>query len=301
MANRAPFGLSPRPGVSAKALRLAARLTPILLLFCIQVTALRAADPAPALLLANVYHPGIDVSRYWVSEKLDGARAYWDGKRLYFRSGRPVNAPAWFTAGFPGQGLDGELWIGRGSFDRLSGIVRKEVPDDGEWRNVHYMVFELPEATGDFTTRLARMRETVDRAGVPWLRMVEQARFPDHTTLKRRLDAVVKVGGEGLMLHLAEAPYVSGRNDALLKLKPWLDAEAVVVAHLPGHGKYEGMLGALMVEAPDGHRFRLGTGFSDAQRRAPPPVGSQVTYRYRELNKNGLPRFARFLRVRETF
>jgi DNA ligase-1 len=279
--------------------RLSGHVLFVLLLCC--GASLHAANTALDLLLASVYREGVDVSRYWVSEKLDGARAYWDGKTLIFRSGQPVHAPAWFTAGFPTQPLDGELWIGRGQFDRLSGIVRKAVPVDAEWREVRYMVFELPAAPGDFTTRLTRLREIIDRAGVSWLSLIDQERVVDHAALKRRLDAVVRMGGEGLMLHLAEAPYVSGRNDALLKLKPWLDAEAVVVAHIPGRGKYAGMLGALRVELADGRRFNLGTGLSDAARRDPPPPGSVVTYRYRGLSRNGLPRFASFLRVRETF
>ena len=294
---------SPRPGmaVAIQPWRLAGRLLFMLPLCFAPIFGQGADGSPPALVLANIYREGIDVSRYWVSEKLDGARAYWDGKALYFRSGRPVRAPAWFTAAFPAQALDGELWTGRGEFDRLSGIIRKEVPLDAEWRAVRYMVFELPEARGDFTTRLTRLREIVEGAGVPWLRMVEQERMADHGALRRRLEAVVKAGGEGLMLHLADAPYVSGRNDALLKLKPWLDAEAIVTAQIPGKGKYAGMLGALRVERPDGRRFNLGTGFSDAQRRDPPSVGTLVTYRYRELNKNGLPRFASFLRVRQNF
>ncbi len=260
-----------------------------------------AGPGAPALLLANVYRDAIDVSRYWVSEKLDGARAYWDGKSLRFRSGQPVHAPAWFTAGFPTQALDGELWIGRGEFDRLSGIVRKQQPVDEEWRQVCYMVFELPEAPGDFTQRLERIRDIARAAQLPWLQAVEQFRVRDRQKLKRRMDAMVRAGGEGLMLHLADAPYETGRGDVLLKLKPWLDAEAIVITHVPGQGRFQGMLGALQVESADGRRFRLGTGFTDAARRAPPPIGTLVTYRYRELNKNGLPRFASFLRVHESF
>jgi len=75
-------------------------------------------------------------------------------------------------------------------------------------------------------------------------------------------------------------------------------AEAVVVGHLPGKGRLAGMLGALLVETPDGRRFRLGTGFSDEERREPPPLGATVTYRYFGKTRNGVPRFASFLRIR---
>jgi len=256
---------------------------------------------APPLLLASVLPAQTDVSRYWVSEKLDGVRAIWDGKELRFRSGRPVAAPAWFTANLPNQQLDGELWLARGEFDRLSGIVRKLQPDDAEWRQVRYMLFELPEAAGTFSERIVRMQEIVAVAQVPWLQVIDQFRVSDRTELQQRLAEVLKHRGEGLMLHLADAPYTTGRGDVLLKLKPWLDAEAKVIAHLPGKGKYLGMLGALRLETPDGKRFSLGTGFSDEVRRHPPAIGVLVSYRYRELNPNGLPRFASYLRVRETF
>lgn len=259
-----------------------------------------ATEPPP-LLLAERYQGGVDVSRYWASEKLDGVRAHWDGKQLRFRSGNPLPAPRWFVATLPARALDGELWLGRGAFERLSGIVRRASPDDEEWRQVRFMVFELPGAPGNFTERLARLHAVVGQASVPWLQAVEQFRLPDDKALKKKLAEVVRAGGEGLMLHRADALYETGRSPALLKVTPWLDDEARVVAHLPGKGKYAGVLGALQVEMPDGRRFALGTGLTDDQRRSPPPVGTQVTYRYRELTRNGIPRFARFLRVREPF
>ena len=257
--------------------------------------------PAPAMLLAEVAGTDIDVSHYWVSEKFDGVRAQWDGHALRFRGGSRVPAPAWFTEDFPEVPLDGELWIGRDAFDALSGTVRHLEPVDVEWRRVRYLVFELPGAPGDFSARVERMRKVVARAAVPWLEAVEQTRIASREDLMRRLDAVVRAGGEGLMLHRADAPYLTGRSDALLKLKPWLDAEAVVVGYVPGKGKYLGVTGALLMETPDGGRFRLGSGLSDSLRREPPPVGTRITYRYQHLTKKGLPRFPHYLRVRDAF
>ena len=253
------------------------------------------------MLLAGEYAAHIDVSQYWVSEKFDGVRAQWDGRTLRFRGGGVVPAPAWFTAHFPAVPLDGELWIARGRFDALSGMVRTLEPVDAEWRQVRYLIFELPGTAGDFSARVRQMRVLTEQAGVPWLQAVEQTRVANHAELMQRLDSVIKSGGEGLMLHRADAPYLTGRNDALLKLKPWQDAEAVVVGHLPGKGKYAGMTGALEMEMPDGQRFRLGSGLSDTQRRQPPPIGTRITYRYQHLTKNGMPRFPRYLRVRQDF
>lgn len=258
-----------------------------------------AQDAPPSILLAREAVADIDPAPYWVSEKLDGVRALWDGRQLRFRSGRTVSAPHWFLAALPAQALDGELWLGRGRFAELSGIVRTDPPDEAAWRQVRYMIFELPEAPGDFTTRIARLARIVSEAKVPWVAVVPQRRVADRAALATWLAEVVDGGGEGLMLHRADAPYLTGRSDALLKLKPWQDDEGIVVAHLPGQGRFAGMLGALELRLRNGRRLRLGTGFTDEERRHPPAIGVQVTYRYRGLTATGLPRFASFLRVRE--
>jgi DNA ligase 1 len=262
-----------------------------------QSAAPAASAAVPAMLLANVYDSRIDPTLYLVSEKYDGVRAQWDGKTLRFRSGRAVPAPTWFIAKLPPQALDGELWLARGRFDALSGIVRKDVPVDDEWKQVQYMVFELPDAAGSFAERAQAIRDLARHIGWPQLQAVEQTHVTDRKALQRRLAETVAKGGEGLMLHLASAPYVTGRSDVLIKLKPYLDAEATVIGHRPGKGKYEGQMGALQVQTPEGRRFFIGTGFSDEQRRNPPPLGSSITYRYRDLTSTGLPRFASFLRV----
>ena len=257
----------------------------------------------PPILLANVLGPHVDITQYLVSEKYDGVRAIWDGKTLKFRSGRTVAAPTWFIAKLPPEALDGELWLARDRFDELSGIVRKTVPVDAEWQRVNYMIFELPQPEGaapkPFSERANRIKVIVERANFPALKAVDQHRVKDRVALKRELDAVVKGKGEGLMLHLADAPYVTGRSDVLLKLKPLLDTEARVIAHIPGKGKHVGKMGALLVETEAGLRFKLGTGFSDAVRANPPPIDALVTYTYRDVTPSGKPRFASFLRVRE--
>lgn len=277
----APFAFSPPLGV---ALAFAGLLAP--------------AAP-PEMLLAKVLGPEVDVSAYLVSEKFDGVRAFWDGRVLRFRGGGEIPAPRWFLERLPAVPLDGELWMGRGRFEELSSAVRRQEPEDAAWRRIQYLVFELPGAPGSFEARAARIRELVAQVGWPQLVAVAQERVRDRGQLQRRLDQVLEGGGEGLMLHLASAPYVTGRSDVLLKLKALQDAEAVVVAHVPGKGRFRGLLGALEVETPEGRRFRIGTGLSAALRRDPPPVGCTVTYTYRGLTEGGLPRFPAFLRRRE--
>lgn len=257
-----------------------------------------ASAKAPDILLAHIYQQGIDVREYLVSEKLDGIRAVWDGKQLVSRQGHTIHAPAWFTKDFPQQALDGELWIARGQFELLSATVRQLVPEDAAWQKVTYYVFELPDGEGPFADRARHLEQLAQKANSPYLKAIKQFHVQDERSLKLTLASVVARHGEGLMLHRADAPYLTGRNHALLKLKPQLDAEAKVIAYVPGKGKYIGKMGALLVEMPDGLQFKLGTGFTDAERANPPPIGSQVTYTYRDITKNGKPKFASFVRVR---
>ena len=252
----------------------------------------------PRLMLATDYHDGIEVADYYVSEKLDGVRGHWDGRALWTRGGNRIEAPAWFTAGWPGVPMDGELWIGRGRFEQASGIVRTLGGTHPGWREVRFMVFDLPGHEGPFERRLAAMRALLDAADVAWLRPVEQRRVADEAALQARMRAVVAAGGEGLMLHHRDSRYRAGRSVGVLELKPFQDAEARVVGHTAGRGKYAGMAGALVVERADGLRFRIGSGLSDALRADPPPPGSHVTYRYNGFTASGIPRFPRFLRLR---
>ena len=257
-----------------------------------------SAAPPPALLLAQVYRPGMDLQDYWVSEKYDGVRGYWDGSALRTRGGETVNAPAWFTAGWPSTALDGELWAGRGQFTQAQSTTRRDNAGDAAWRQIRFMVFDLPAHPGSFDARLAALKTTVARISQPWVQAVPQQRIANDAALQALLQSTVRAGGEGLMLHRGASLYRAGRSDDLIKVKTHDDAEARVVAHLPGKGKHAGRLGALLVEMPNGQRFKLGTGLSDAEREAPPAIGSWVTYRFRGTHDSGLPRFASFVRVR---
>ena len=264
----------------------------------------RAAKSAPSLMLANVYREGMDLTNYWVSEKYDGVRGYWDGQQLLTRGGERVMAPAWFTAGWPQVPMDGELWAGRGKFAHAVSTVRQQTPDEDAWRALKFMVFDLPGQGGAFTERIPELEKRVLQINQPWVKPVAQRRVADHASLQRLLAKMVKDGGEGLMLHRGTSLYKGQRSDDLIKVKTHEDTEATVIGHVPGRGKYAGQLGALLVEMPavggkPAQRFKLGSGFTNADRRLPPAIGSSVTYRFRGLNDSGLPRFASFVRLRE--
>lgn len=259
------------------------------------------ADQIPKLLLANTYRPDINLQDYWVSEKLDGVRAYWDGKHLISRQGNIYAAPAWFTAVLPNIPLDGELWSGRGRFAQLSGLVRRQAASDADWHDIKYMIFDLPGSTDTFDLRLTQLEQIIDAINANHIQLIRQYRISSHEALMQKLDDIVQQGGEGLMLHRGSSRYINARTDDLLKLKTYLDAEATVIQYLPGAGKYRGMLGSILVETPDAIRFRIGTGFSDQERKNPPAIGSVITYKYFGLTNSGIPRFASFIRVRDDY
>jgi DNA ligase-1 len=254
-------------------------------------------DTPPLLLAEKWEETDIDLAGWWMSEKLDGVRAYWNGQVFISRLGNPFHAPDWFVAGLPPDPLDGELWIARKSFSRTSGIVRRQDKTD-LWREVKYLVFDAPAVTGPFEERLAFVRDFLGRNRPPFAAAHAHERCRDLAHLKGELARVEGLGGEGLMMRQPGSRYEIGRSYTLLKVKNFQEAEARVLEHLPGAGRHKGRLGALGVELPDGTRFSVGTGFSDAEREAPPPVGSVITFRYQELSEGGVPRFPSYVGVR---
>ncbi|CAM4285257.1 DNA ligase [Comamonas aquatilis] len=259
-----------------------------------------AQNTAPPLMLAQVWRSGMPLQDYWVSEKLDGVRGYWNGHQLISRGGRVIAAPPWFTQDWPATPLDGELWAGHGQFAHAQATTAQATPNDAAWRRMQFMVFDLPTAPGSFDERLPLLTQAIAAIKQPWVRKVEQQKLSSEAQLQALLRKTVKAGGEGLMLHKGSAAYRSGRSDDLLKLKPYEDAEARVIGYKSGRGQWQGMTGALVVQTADGRQFALGSGLDAAQRQQPPALGSWVTYRYQGLHeKTGLPRFARFIRVRD--
>ena len=252
---------------------------------------------APKLLLAHSWDNHTDLTGWWMSEKLDGVRAWWDGRQFLSRQGNVYHAPAWFTAGLPSEPLDGELWLARKAFQRTVGIVRRHDQSD-HWRQISFVAFDAPAATGPFEARQALLQGMFRETSVPYARLLQQDRCTGIGHLQTELARIESLGGEGLMLRQPGSQYEAGRSTTLLKVKTFHDAEGRVVEHLPGRGRHAGRLGAVVVELPNGLTFSVGTGFTDSQRQNPPPVDSIVTVRYQELTDRGVPRFPSFVRVR---
>ncbi len=263
---------------------------------------LLSAEAAPAVQLANQYAQNSDLSLqgYWFAEKLDGIRGYWNGHQLLTRQGYLINAPSWFIELLPNIHLEGELWLGRGEFEELSSIVRQSHPDE-RWRSVRFVLFDMPHRIGSFIERRRELERLVDKLALAHVATVEIYPFTSKQELDDTLDLWTGEGAEGIILYQGASIYSASRSDALLKYKRYEDAEARVIGYQPGKGQFEGLVGALIVESADGRQFKLGSGLTLKDRQTPPEIGSQVTYRFNGLTRNGKPRFARFYRVRNFY
>jgi DNA ligase-1 len=255
------------------------------------------AEAGPPLLLAESWDNAMDLSDWWMSEKLDGVRAYWDGKQFLSRQGNLYHAPAWFTEGLPGAPLDGELWIDRKKFQRTVSIVRRQDKND-LWREVRFLIFDAPAAAGGFEDRLAFLKDALANGAAKFARQHAHERCKGLDSLRAELARIESLGGEGLMLRQPGSKYAVGRSATLLKVKTFHDAEAVVVGHQAGAGRHKGRMGALLARLPDGTDFAIGTGFSDRERENPPAIGATVTFRDQELSETGVPRFPSWVGVR---
>ena len=256
------------------------------------------------VMLAHNWKDDLDPAGWWMSEKLDGVRAYWDGRQLLSRNNNVFHAPGWFTAGLPKDHLDGELWIARGRFAETSGIVRRHDEDEG-WREMGYLLFDAPEVKGPFEKRLAWL----EKLKSPSCAVIPQIPCGGQRQLDSYLRNIERAGGEGVMMRRPGSPYERSRSHNLLKVKTFVDSEARVLGYEGGQGKNAGVVGALVCSAlgykgpkvtiRKGVQFKVGTGLTDEQRRHPPKKGSIITFRCQEVTDSGAPRFPSFVGARD--
>lgn len=265
-----------------------------LLLLSPQQVALAQQADAPALLLASEYSQDIPLQGYWVCEKYDGIRAFWNGQQLISRNGLMISLPTTLRQQLPSIPIEGELWLGRGQFGALQSLIQQQDPAAEQWQALQFMVFDLPDAAGSYRQRYQRLQQLVE--GRPFLQVPTYSSYQGPSQLERQLIQLNQVGGEGLMLRDPDALYLATRSKALIKYKSYQDGEAEVVGYSPGQGKYQNMVGALVVKDAQGRLFKLGSGLTEQQRAEPPAIGSMVHYRYNGLTSKGKPRFARFVR-----
>lgn len=252
---------------------------------------------ATELLLAKNYSGQEQVTGWVMSEKLDGVRGYWNGSTLASKNGKPFSPPDAFIASLPPFPLEGELWAGRGNYEQTLSIVTRKQPHD-EWLKLQFAIFDVPEHVGQFTERIKVARQWFAEHPTNYAFVIQQSTVHDREHLLHELQRIEDLGGEGLIVRNPAAVYSAGRSSEILKVKSYQDTEAKVVAHLPGKGRNTGRLGALLVRLDDGTEFKIGTGFTDAERESPPPPGAVVTFKYYGKYQSGIPVFPSFLRIR---
>lgn len=257
-----------------------------------------AQSRAAELMLPKVYMAQVDVAGWLMSEKLDGVRGYWDGKQLLSKNGKVFYPPAAFIRNLPPFPLEGEIWGGRGSFEQTVSIVKKQQPHNG-WLQLKFAIFDVPKEDGGFTQRLNKANDWFANHPSTFAFVILQSNVRDRVQLEQELQRIEELGGEGLIVRKPDACYSAGRSTEILKVKNYQDAEAKVVAHMPGKGRNKGRLGSLLVELDDGREFKIGSGFSDAERVSPPPVGAVITFKFYGSYQSGIPKFASFLRIRQ--
>ena len=263
------------------------RYLPLLLLLSVALFAAK-----PNILLLKTYKDQ-NLTGWVMSEKLDGIRAYWDGKHLLSRNGKIIHAPKWFLKDYPPFAIDGELWTKRNDFENISSIVRDKVPSKA-WSEIKHYIFEVPNANGNLYLRLKKVKPFVSQN----IKIISQYKIKNKQSMQDFLKEVEDEGGEGLVVRDPNAPYINKRTSKALKVKTFLDAECEVIALKKGKGKYNDVLGSLKCKLNNGITFYIGSGFSDTERSHPPKIGDQVTFKYQSLTKYNKPRFPIFLRVR---
>lgn len=275
------------------------KLTFFLHLFiCLSPTICHALD----IMLPQIYDEDIPVVGWFMSEKLDGVRGYWDGTRMLSKNGNVLHPPALFLRDLPPFPLEGELWGGRGSFERTVSIVKRQHPHDG-WLDLQFAIFDVPLASGGFSKRIEQASKWFRAHPSRFAHVIPQQLITHPDQLRAELGRIEGLGGEGLIVRNPAACYTSGRSRDILKVKNFYDMEAVIIGHIPGKGRHLGRLGALLVQLMKNPHitFKIGTGLSDSERDRPPPIGTCITFKYYGFYNSGIPKFPSYIRIRSDF
>jgi DNA ligase-1 len=250
----------------------------------------------PKLFSLKVYRDDINVTDWVMSEKLDGVRAYWDGKQLISRSGRVLNPPRSFTQGFPPFALDGEIWSRRGEFEHIVSIINTKESQEN-WDELSYNIFEVPHQKGGLLQRLDVLEKYLYAHVAEKLHILKQTKIKDEHQVKSFFEQVIARGGEGIVLRDPDEPYYTGRTSSALKYKPFTDAECKIIAVIEGKGKFSGQLGAVKCDYK-GKIIKIGSGFTSEQRKNSFLIGTVISFKYYGLTHLGNPKYPVFLRVR---
>lgn len=236
-----------------------------------------------------------NVSGWLMSEKLDGIRGYWDGQNLYTKNQKLLHPPQEFLVNFPPFALDGELYFKRGDFEFVQNTVLDEMASAG-WEKITYHIFEVPrEDELDFLQRLQIAKNWFDTHPNPQVHIIAQEVCQNNAHLERTLQKMVALGAEGLIVKNPALAYHTGRTNGMLKVKTYFDMEGIVVKH---NFDLKGKCKSIRLKLANGILFNLTNSGNKYQKL--PNIGEVVTFKYYGLTKNGVPKFASFLRVRKS-
>lgn len=236
------------------------------------------------------------INDWYMSEKLDGIRAYWDGKQLLSKNGNILHAPIWFTKNLPKFELDGELWTKRNDFESIQNIVLDKKPSK-DWKKITYNIFEVPNTKGNFLKRLERIKTWQKINNNQYLKIITQIQCRDKTHLDAYLNTLISKKAEGIIIKDGSLEYFKGRSRSILKVKKFFDGEAEVIGiNYKSNDKFK----SLILKMKNNIVFNLGNGFTKEEKQRHPKIGDIITFKYYSLTKYGKPKFASFLRIRKS-
>lgn len=238
-----------------------------------------------------------NTQNYLYSEKLDGVRAYWDGRALYTRGGKRLTPPSFFTQNFPPFEIEGELWSKRGDFENIVSII-KSGKNIQKWSELKFYIFEVPNQSGGILQRLEVLSHYLSSHPAPFIQIIAQIQVSSTKELMDKLQEIQELGGEGIVVRDKNEPYYTGRNQKAMKLKPYLDSECKILSYNLGDGKFKNQVGSFLCQDKE-KTFKIGSGMSEDFRKNPPKIGTIITYKYFGFTQKGLPKFPTFLRIRK--
>ena len=251
----------------------------------------------PDLFLLKTYNENVDIIGWVMSEKLDGVRGFWNGKKLISRGGNVFNPPKWWLKGFPSFAIDGELWTKQNDFENIVSIVRSQ--KNKGWGEINFMIFEVPNQQGGLLKRISILDNYLDKNPSQYIKIIKQIPIKNKLQLESFLEKITAKKGEGVVVRNPKTPYKTGRLSSALKVKKYFDAECVVRQILLGKGKYHNKMGSILCILQSGKKVKIGTGFTDKERDNPPKIGTKVTFKYYGLTKKGKFKYPVFLRIRQ--
>eukprot|EP00026_Physarum_polycephalum_P003033 Phypoly_transcript_03042.p1 GENE.Phypoly_transcript_03042~~Phypoly_transcript_03042.p1 ORF type:complete len:819 (-),score=106.58 Phypoly_transcript_03042:30-2486(-) len=226
---------------------------------------------------------------WWISEKYDGYRAFWhpEHESLYTRLGRKLKISYTLFSLFPKMYLDGEIWAGRGLFEKAMQTLKNS--ESNTWESVRFVVFDTFQFPGDedgFENRINRL--FTDLSDNPFIIPITCVLCKNRQHMRDFLNNILVTEGEGIIMRKVESVYKKGRSNTLVKLKAVRDQEALCVGVLPD---------SYLLKLPNDITF-LATLKKEEKESEKPQKGDVVTFMFKYYSSNGQPNNAEILRVR---